>query len=139
MEQKPKPDGTKKRRNPQQNHRRGGGAVQPLRPGSGHHGADRGGGGYRQRDAVQLFPLQRSHHQCLLQQTFQDRNDDRLEQLRSLPDTRSRLTAVFRFLIDGVQAQKEIFEAFMVYRMKKVISFDPVDDGEQTGLSHLDP
>jgi len=25
----------------------------------------------------------------------------------------------------------------MVYRMKKVISFDPVDAGEQTGLSHL--
>ena len=83
------------------------------------------------------FPSKDSIINAYLQKSFQDRNDDRLEKLRSLPDTRSRLTAVLSFLIDGVQRQKEIFEAFMVYRMKKVISFDPVDVGEQTGLSHL--
>lgn len=83
------------------------------------------------------YPSKDAIINAYLQNSFQDRNDDRLEKLRSLPDTRARLTAVLSFLIDGVQRQKEIFEAFMVYRMKKVISFDPADAGEQTGLSHL--
>ena len=83
------------------------------------------------------YPSKDAIINAYLQKSFQDRNDDRLEKLRSLPNTRSRLAAVLSFLIDGVQRQKEIFEAFMVFRMKKVISFDPVEPGEHTGLSYL--
>ena len=54
-----------------------------------------------------------------------------------MPDTRSRLASVFSVLIEGVQRQKQIFEIFMVYRMKRVISFDPVEEKEQSGLSLL--
>jgi AcrR family transcriptional regulator len=72
-----------------------------------------------------------------LQRTFQDRNEDHIAKLRLLPDTRSRLTHVFSVLIEGVQRQKQIFEAFMVYRMKRVLSFHPVEEGEQTGLTLL--
>jgi AcrR family transcriptional regulator len=83
------------------------------------------------------FPSKEAIINTYLQRTFQDRNEDRIEKLRQLPDTRSRLTCVFSLLIEGVQRQKQIFEAFMVYRMKKVISFHPVEEGEQTGLSLL--
>jgi AcrR family transcriptional regulator len=83
------------------------------------------------------FPSKEAIINTYLQRTFQDRNEDRIAKLRQLPDTRSRLICVFSLLIEGVQRQKQIFEAFMVYRMKKVISFHPVEEGEQTGLSLL--
>jgi AcrR family transcriptional regulator len=83
------------------------------------------------------FPAKEAIINAFIQHTFEQRNDDRIARLRSLPDTRSRLTAVFRVLIEGVQAQKDIFEAFMVYRMKQVTSFKPVAEAEQSGLTFL--
>lgn len=83
------------------------------------------------------FPAKEAIISAYLQRSFAERNDDRLARLRQLPDTRARLTHVFRFLLAGVQAQKEVFEAFMVYRMKQVISFRPIPEGEQTGLTGL--
>lgn len=83
------------------------------------------------------FPAKEAIISAYLQRSFAERNDDRLSRLRQLPDTRARLTHVFRFLLEGVQAQKEVFEAFMVYRMKQVISFRPTPEGEQTGLTGL--
>ncbi|HZW04452.1 MAG TPA: TetR/AcrR family transcriptional regulator [Anaerolineaceae bacterium] len=71
-----------------------------------------------------------------LQRTFRQHGDERLAQIRQLPDTRARLTHIFSLLVSGVQAQKQIFEAFMVYRMKQVLSFRPVE-GEQTSLAAL--
>jgi len=59
-----------------------------------------------------------------------------LAQIRQLSDTRARLTYAFGLLIDGVQAQKEIFEAFWVYRMKLVISLRPIE-AERSGLDAL--
>lgn len=82
------------------------------------------------------YPSKEAIINAFIQHTFQERNDDRISQLRQLPDTRTRLTRVFRVLIEGVQAQGAIFEAFMVYRMKQVTSFKPVE-GEQSGLSFL--
>lgn len=73
---------------------------------------------------------------AFIQHTFQDRNPDRIDQLRLQPDTRTRLQKVFAILVEGVKNQKEIFETFMVYRMKRVISFKPVDV-EESGLSAL--
>jgi AcrR family transcriptional regulator len=71
-----------------------------------------------------------------IQKTFRERNDERVKTFHQLADTRSRVTWIFGLLIEGVQAQKQIFEAFMVYRMKQVISFRPIE-GEQSGLSLL--
>lgn len=82
------------------------------------------------------FPSKEALIDAFIQRTFQERNADRVAQLRLLPDTRSRLMRVFSVLIEGVQAQKEIFEVFMVYRMKQVTSFRPVP-GEQSGLAVL--
>ncbi len=82
------------------------------------------------------FPSKELIINAYLQHTFQERNEDRLAELRKLPDTRSRLIQMLKFLTAGVQAQKEIFEAFMVYRMKQVVSFHPVNDAP-SGLSNL--
>jgi hypothetical protein len=38
--------------------------------------------------------------------------------------------------VEGVQRQKDIFEAFMLYRMKQALSFRPIE-GEQSGLNEL--
>jgi len=82
------------------------------------------------------FPSKEAIINAYLQRTFRERNNDRVAQLRLLPDTRSRLIRIFSLLIEGVQAQKQIFEAFMLYRMKQIISFQPAE-GEHTGLSFL--
>ena len=139
MDQKThKPDGKKKGRDPQPDHHRGSRVIQPVWARSSHHGADRRDGGYRQGDTLQLLSLPRKPSSTLSSSTL-SRNGTMTasRSCASLPDTRTRLTAVFRVLIEGVQAQKEIFEAFMVYRMKQVTSFKPVDEGEQSGLSFL--
>jgi AcrR family transcriptional regulator len=83
------------------------------------------------------FPSKESIINTYLQRTFQERNNERIAQLRQLPDTRSRLTQVFTMLIEGVQRQKQIFEIFLVYRMKHVISLQPVEEGQQSGLNLL--
>jgi AcrR family transcriptional regulator len=82
------------------------------------------------------FPSKEGIINAYIQRTFRQRNDDRVKTFRQLSDTRSRVVWIFGLLIEGVQAQKQIFEAFMVYRMKQVISFRAVE-GEQSGLSLL--
>lgn len=83
------------------------------------------------------FPSKEAIINAYLQRTFQERNEDRIAQFRQLPDTHSRLVSIFTFLIEGVKRQKKIFEAFMVYRMKQVISLRAIEPEEQTGLSLL--
>jgi AcrR family transcriptional regulator len=83
------------------------------------------------------FPCKEAIINAYIQLSFQDRNDDRMVRLRALPDTRARLTAVFTDLVAGVKRQKQIFEAFMVYRMKNVLSFHPLPEAERSGLSLL--
>ena len=82
------------------------------------------------------YPSKEAIINAFIQRTFQERNDDRVKTFHQLQDTRARVTWIFSRLIEGVQAQKQIFEAFMVYRMKQVISFRPIE-GQQTGLSLL--
>ncbi len=71
-----------------------------------------------------------------LQRTFSERQAGRVEAMRALPDTRSRLRLIFGQLVEGVQRNRDIFEAFMVYRMKQVLSFRP-EEGDQSGLTGL--
>lgn len=79
------------------------------------------------------FPSKDAIINAYLQRTFQVRNVDRLKKLHQLPDTRSRMVLLFGLLVEGIQAQKDVFEAFLVYRMKQVISLQPVE-GERSGL-----
>jgi AcrR family transcriptional regulator len=82
------------------------------------------------------FPSKEAIIDAYLQRTFRERSGERLAQIRQFADTRSRLVRLFALLIEGVQAHKEMFEVFMVYRMKQVISFKPAE-GAQIGLSLL--
>lgn len=82
------------------------------------------------------YPSKDAIINAYLQRTFRERNDARLGQMRQLPDTRARLTHLLNLLIEGVQAQKQIFESYMVFRMKQVISFKPNAE-QQSGLSFL--
>lgn len=79
------------------------------------------------------FPAKEAIISAFLQRSFRTQNDERMARLRALPNTRARMLRIFNTLTDGVRAQREIFEAFMVYRMKKVLSFEP-EAGDQSGL-----
>ena len=83
------------------------------------------------------FPSKEAIINAYLQRSFRERNGDRLQQLLQLPDTRSRLIQLLSLLLDGVQAQKEIFEAYMVFRMRQVLSLRPVEAEQRSGLSNL--
>lgn len=50
-----------------------------------------------------------------------------------MPDTRSRIILIFSELMEGVQAGKEFFEKYLVYRMQNMVSFR-VDESEKSGL-----
>lgn len=78
------------------------------------------------------FPSREAIIHDYLQKVFQEKRDDRIAQIRQLPDTKTRLNWILGQLVDGVQAQKEFFEVFMVYRLKQVVSFRPVEGAEAT-------
>lgn len=58
-----------------------------------------------------------------IQEVSLQRNAERLLRLQDLPDTRSRMTLVLNELLDGLLALQELFEKYMIYRMKQLISF----------------
>lgn len=65
-----------------------------------------------------------------------EKNLQRNLRLADLPDTRSRMILSFSELIKGVQAQKEIFEKYLVYQMKNTISLKK-DETEKSGIELL--
>lgn len=71
-----------------------------------------------------------------IKRTFAAKNPIRLPQLETLADTRTRMIYVLNNLMDGVRAQKEIFEKYLVYIMKQVISFEP-DERRDSGIGAL--
>ena len=70
-----------------------------------------------------------------IKRSFRERNDEWILALRQLPDTRSRLIYIFGVLIEGVRAQQEIFEKYLVYRMRLLLRFHQ-EDSEKSGF-HL--
>lgn len=79
------------------------------------------------------FPAKEAIISAFMQRSFRTQNDERVAKLRALPNTRERMIRIFNALIDGVRREREIFEIFMAYRMKQVLSFRP-DEGDQSGL-----
>lgn len=68
-----------------------------------------------------------------IKRSFAKKNAERILEFRKLPDTRSRLVLFFSELVQGVQAQKEIFEKYLIYRMQLMLSFHQ-DDSEKSGF-----
>ncbi|MEA5077740.1 MAG: TetR/AcrR family transcriptional regulator [Anaerolineaceae bacterium] len=83
------------------------------------------------------FPSKEAIINGYLQRSFQESSQERLAQIAQLPDTSTRLKYVFSLLIEGVKRQQEIFESFMLFRMKNTLSFHPVGQDQATGLSSL--
>lgn len=68
-----------------------------------------------------------------IKQSFKEKNDERISRLVEMPDTKSRMSIVFSDLFEGVQANKDFFEKYIVYRMQNMVSFD-VAESEKSGL-----
>ena len=79
------------------------------------------------------FPVKEAIIDEYIKRSFREENSARILDMRQLPDTRSRLTAIFGTLIAGVQAQKEIFEKYLIYRMQLLLSFHQ-DESEKSGF-----
>jgi len=81
------------------------------------------------------FPVKEAIIDEYIKRSFKQKNEERFEQLSLLPDTRSRMIAVFSELIDDVQVSRDFFDKYLVYRMRNMISFKP-DEDEKSGF-HL--
>lgn len=82
------------------------------------------------------FPVKEAVLSAYIRQTFQEKNARRILELERLPDTRSRLTALLAELIRGVEAQKEIFETFLAYQMRSLLSLRD-SSRERSGIEQL--
>ncbi len=84
------------------------------------------------------FPSKEAILSDFVRQSFSDRQEDRIEYLRKLPDTRSRLTLILSELMKRVQAQSDIFEIYLAYRIRTVISLRPPEETDaRSGVDRL--
>ncbi len=81
------------------------------------------------------FPVKEAIIVAFMQVTFQERSPSRTRQVRDLPDTPARMRLIFADLVAGVQRQKDVFETYMLYRVRCMLSFQQ-DEGLKSGL-HL--
>lgn len=79
------------------------------------------------------FPVKEAILSEYIQRAFKEKNPRRILQLQKLPDTRSRMISILNELVEGVQAQKEIFEKYLIYRVQNIISFHKVES-EKSGI-----
>lgn len=82
------------------------------------------------------FPVKEAILSEFIKRSFSNKNPDRLKQLQSLPDTRSRMISIITELMEGVRSQKEIFEKFLIYRVQNILSLDK-KDSERSGIELL--
>jgi AcrR family transcriptional regulator len=79
------------------------------------------------------FPVKEAIVDEYIKRSFKDRAPERLLQLQKLPDTRLRLVLMLGELIEKVQAQKVLFEKYMIYRMQQLLALHQ-EDSEKSGL-----
>jgi len=79
------------------------------------------------------FPVKEAIIDEYIKRSFTVKNEERILQMKNLPDTRARLLMIFNELMSGVKGQKEIFEKYLVYRMKILLSFHQ-EDSEKSGF-----
>jgi AcrR family transcriptional regulator len=82
------------------------------------------------------FPVKEAIINEFMKRTFSGKYEDRVARLAQLPDTRARMGVLFRELIKGIASQKTIFEKYLLYRTRNIISFYP-DEEEKGGVSLL--
>jgi AcrR family transcriptional regulator len=80
------------------------------------------------------FPAKEAIISEWVRRTSIEKYEAGLRELPALPDTRTRMTAVFEAYMEGVQAQKDLFEKYVIYQMQQLVSFDQ-NDVERSGLA----
>jgi AcrR family transcriptional regulator len=79
------------------------------------------------------YPVKEAIIVAFMQAALQGQNPRRTQQMRDLPDTAARMRLVFADLMAGVQRQKDVFETYLLYRVRSMISFH-VDEGLKSGF-----
>ena len=82
------------------------------------------------------FPVKEAIIAEYIKQAFSEKNPGRINKLQEMPDTKSRMVLVLTELIKGVQAQKEIFERYLTYRTKNVVSLRK-EESAKSGIERL--
>ncbi|HEX2621292.1 MAG TPA: TetR/AcrR family transcriptional regulator [Phototrophicaceae bacterium] len=84
------------------------------------------------------FPVKDAILSAYVQQSFSDQQADRIERLRQLPDTQARLRVILTEIMNRVQVQSDIFEIYLAYRIRTVVSLRPPDNvGGKSGIDRL--
>jgi AcrR family transcriptional regulator len=83
------------------------------------------------------FPVKEAILDEFIKRSFSNTTAAWIEQMRQLPDTRTRMVWLLRELMRGVQAQREIFEKYFVYRIQHMIALQP-DESAKSGLHFLE-
>lgn len=79
------------------------------------------------------FPVKEAIIDDYIKRSFREKNPNRILQLQKMPDTRTRLIQILSELFEGVKAEKEIFEKYLIYRMQILLSFHQ-DESEKSGF-----
>jgi len=79
------------------------------------------------------FPVKEAILDEYIKKSFREGYSTRITALQELPDTRSRLIYTYTWLMNGVQAQKDLFEKYLVYRMQILVSIHQTDS-EKSGF-----
>jgi AcrR family transcriptional regulator len=79
------------------------------------------------------FPVKEAILDEYIRRNFQERSLAMTEKMQQLPDTSARMAEVFSELLSGVQAQKVIFEKYLIYRMQHWASFQ-LQEHEKSGF-----
>lgn len=82
------------------------------------------------------FPVKEEILSEYIKTSFSQKNPNRIEHIKSLEDTKARMELILHELIEGVRAQKEIFEKYLTYRIQKVISLEK-DKDAKSGIESL--
>jgi len=71
------------------------------------------------------FPSKEAIITAYVQQSLEEQHADRITLLGEIPDTRARLTAILSDLMERVRLQSDIFEMYLAYRVRNVVSLRP--------------
>lgn len=82
------------------------------------------------------FPVKEAILSEFIRESFKGKNAERMESLRQMPDTRSRMILILTELIEGVQKQKDIFEKYFTYEIKNMLSLQR-SEGFKSGFRLL--
>lgn len=82
------------------------------------------------------FPVKEAILNEYIHQSFREKNPKRIGQLRELPNTRSRMFHVLNELMEGIRAQREIFERYLTYQIQNMLSLKR-GDGVKSGFNQL--